>query len=161
MLSSLQTGKEYRQGFVEEAIRTRITAQIHALRTKNECDYKQFAEKIGRKVAWAYRLEDPNESLPTIPTLLQIAEAFDIGLDVRFRPFSELLRDVVTLNPDSFSVPSFAEELNAGSFSAKHRRKVRRVSSRKSKKAAAVAQRDKSIKVDIGTSDPQEFALAS
>jgi transcriptional regulator with XRE-family HTH domain len=126
MLNNLQTSSEYRHAFVEEAIRTRITAQIHALRTDKDWDYKKFAEKINKKVSWAYRLEDPNVVPPTIPTLLEVAAAFDIGLDVRFRPFSEVLNDVTALTPDSFVVPSFEEELRTGSFSQKrNRRKVR------------------------------------
>ena len=127
ILKSLQSSKEYRQAFVEENVRARITAQIHALRTESALDYKQFAERIDKKVSWAYRLEDPNEAPPTIPTLLEVAEAFDIGLDVRFRPFSELLNDITTLRPFSFSVPSFESELKAGVFvKPRRRRKVRR-----------------------------------
>jgi transcriptional regulator with XRE-family HTH domain len=126
ILNNLQASREYRQAFVEENIRTRITAQIHALRTEKEWDYKQFAEKINKKTSWAYRLEDPNEPPPTIPSLLEVAETFDIGLDVRFRPFSELLTDVTTLNPTSFSVPSFDAEVKAGTFyKSRRKRKVK------------------------------------
>lgn len=126
MLQGFQASKEYRHGFVEEATRTRITAQIKTMREQREWDYKKFAEEIGKKVSWAYRLEDPNEAPPTIPTLLRVAEAFDVGLDVRFRSFSELLADVATLGPDSFAVPSFCQEMEGGSLSrARRRRKIR------------------------------------
>lgn len=117
ILSNLQQGKDYREGFVEEAINSRIIAQIHAIRIKNGMDYKQFAERIKRKLSWAYRLEDPNEAPPTIPSLLEVAAAFDIALDVRFCPFSELLNDVSTLDDGAFDVPTFTEELNSGAFS--------------------------------------------
>jgi len=92
-------------------IRTRITAQIHALRTKNGWDYKTFAEKLGKKLSWAYRLEDPNDSPPTIPSLLEVAAVCDVDLDIRFRPFSSLIRDMRDLSDASFAVPSFTEEL--------------------------------------------------
>jgi transcriptional regulator with XRE-family HTH domain len=126
MLEALRASKEYRHAFIEEAIRTRITAQIAALREKEEWDYKKLAEKIGKKVSWAYRLEDPNVPAPTITSLLDVAAAFDIGLDVRFRSFSELLDDVTTLKPASFLVSSFTDELRSGSFSKPRRRKVYR-----------------------------------
>ena len=116
MLQNFQTGKEYRFAFVEESIRARLTAQIKVMRDQREWDYKRFSDEIGKKVSWAYRLEDPNEAHPTIPTLLQVAQAFDVGLDVRFLPFSKLLDDVTTLRPESFSVASFDEEIKAGSF---------------------------------------------
>jgi transcriptional regulator with XRE-family HTH domain len=144
MLDALQSSKEYRHGFVEESIGTRITAQIKALRQARAWDYKHFAEQINKKVSWTYRLEDPNAPPPTIPTLLEVAAAFDVGLDVRFRPFSELLHDVVTLGPDSFIVPSFDEELSIGSFvKRKHRTHGRRCRTRPRRKTklSSAAQR--------------------
>ena len=60
MLSGLKASKEYRHAFVDEAIRTRITAQIKALRDEREINYKQFAEQIDEKPSWVYHLEDPN-----------------------------------------------------------------------------------------------------
>ncbi len=122
MLEELAASKEYRHAFIEESIRSRITAQINALRKERGWDPKAFAEEIGKKVSWVYRLEDPNAAAPTVPSLLEVAEAFDVGLDVRFRPFSELLDDVTTLKPASFIVPSFDSELKAGAFSGRRKR---------------------------------------
>jgi transcriptional regulator with XRE-family HTH domain len=110
---SLNTSQEYRKAFVEEVITSRITAQIHDLRIKNGWDYKQFAERLGKKLSWAYRLENPTEAPPTIPTLLEVAATYDVVLDVRLRSFSELIRDVTTLGATSFAVPSFDEEFSA------------------------------------------------
>lgn len=168
MLQGFQTSKEYRHGFVEEAIRTRITAQIRTIREQREWDYKRFAEEIGKKVSWAYRLEDPNEAPPTIPTLLRVAEAFDIGLDVRFRSFSELLDDVATLKPESFPVHSFEEELTMGSFlgGTRRTRKVRNSSRRRRARANLSSERlrhhEPECKVlHIGASRQQPLAIAS
>lgn len=116
LLASLKTSREYREAFVDEAIRSRITAQIAALRAREGGDYKTFAEKLGKKVAWAYRLEDPNMPLPTISSLLEVAAACDIGVDVRFCRFSDLIRDVSSLNSEAFSIPSFEEELKTASL---------------------------------------------
>jgi transcriptional regulator with XRE-family HTH domain len=153
MLSSLKTSKDYRSAFIEECIRTRITAQIKALRDTRGLDYKGFAEEINKSVSWTYRLEDPNAAPPTIPTLLQIANAFDIGLDVRFRPFSELLDDVTTLNRKSFRVPCFDEELKMGSFSrSRSRRKVRSPSPRRKPKVSDSSRINESKGVGVGAS---------
>jgi transcriptional regulator with XRE-family HTH domain len=166
MLQSFQTAKEYRHAFVEEAIGSRIAAQIRTIREQRKWDYKRFAEEIGKKVSWVYRLEDPNTAPPTIPTLLQVAEAFDVGLDVRFCSFSELLNDVGTLSPESFSVPSFEEELKMGSFS-QGRRRTRKVQSRSHRKARhPVPERPhhpglESKVLIIGASRQQALAIAS
>lgn len=126
MLESMKVSKDYRHGFIEEAIRSRLTAQINFLRKERGWDLKTFAGELGKKLSWVYRLEDPNESVPTIPTLLEVAETFDVGLDVRFRSFSELLDDVTTLTPESFSVPSFDAELKIMAFGPPtFKRKVR------------------------------------
>jgi transcriptional regulator with XRE-family HTH domain len=123
VLEALKSSSEYRHAFIEEAIRSRLTAQINAMRIAEGWDYRAFAEKLGKKLSWAYRLEDPNSSAPTIPTLLEVAEVFDIGLDVRFRRFSELLDDATTLTPGSFLVPSFNSELRTGAFIKKVRKR--------------------------------------
>jgi len=108
--AALSRSKEYRHEFLGECIRSRLTSQIKALRDRESWDYKKFAEELGKKVPWAYRLEDPNESIPTIPTLLQVAKAFDVALDVRFVPFSQIVRDTTTLSQNSFQVPGFNAE---------------------------------------------------
>ena len=126
MLEALQSSKEYRHGFIEESIRSRLIAQINSLRKEQGWDLKIFSEKLGKKLSWAYRLEDPNAPIPTIPTLLEVAEALDIGLDVRFRRFSELWYDAVHLTSESFSVPSFEAELKAGAFSGTRRKRPHR-----------------------------------
>jgi hypothetical protein len=112
----MQASKEYRHGFIEEAIRSRLVAQMTALRKAQNWDLKTFAEKLAKKLSWAYRLEDPNSPPPTIPSLLEVAAVHDVGLDVRFCAFSEMLEDATNLSPESFSVPSFDAEIKAGAF---------------------------------------------
>jgi len=84
---------------------------MKAMREQRGWDYKQFAQALKKKVSWAYRLEDPNAALPTLPTLLEAAEAFDVVLDVRFRSFSEFLDDVSSLKPGSFEVANFDNDI--------------------------------------------------
>ena len=112
LLQSFRTSKEYRHAFVEEAIRTGLAAQTRAIREMRKMAPKTFAEKLNRKVSWIYRLEDPNAPAPTIASLLEEAKAFDVDLQVRFRPFSERLDELSKLSEKSFGVPSFDEELS-------------------------------------------------
>jgi hypothetical protein len=66
--------------------------------------------------SWVFRLEDPNQPPPTISTLLQVAEAFDVDLEISFRSFSSVLDLVERMTPESFEVPSFDEELDGGAL---------------------------------------------
>jgi transcriptional regulator with XRE-family HTH domain len=100
LIDSLKTSKEYRHSFVEEKIRTGFAAQIKAIREQREggLTQKRFAEMLGKSQSWVARLEDPNAAPPTLSTMLQVAYAFDVDLEVRFAPFSELV-DWVSGNP--------------------------------------------------------------
>lgn len=110
LFESLKTSDDYRYAFVEERIQTGLAAQVHAIRKQRGMDPKQFAEKLGKKVSWVYRLEDPNQPPPTITSLIDVARAYDCDLEVRFRPFSETLDEMDSLSPDSLSVTSFKDE---------------------------------------------------
>ena len=113
-LQSLKSSDEYRYSFVEEKLQSGLAAQIRAIREQRQLDPKQFAEKLGKKVSWVYRLEDPNLPPPTIPSLLEIARAYDMDLEVRFRPFSAFcsLDEVDDLSTKSLEVASFKDELS-------------------------------------------------
>jgi transcriptional regulator with XRE-family HTH domain len=105
IISNLSSSKEYRHSFVDEAIRSGLAAQIRAMR--GDRTQIEFAKDIGKTQSWVTRLEDPNAPLPTIPTLLGIAEALDINLEVRFSSFSELVERLLFMGNDSFNIPSF------------------------------------------------------
>jgi transcriptional regulator with XRE-family HTH domain len=118
VLGSLKSGKEYRHAFVEEKVRTSIAAQIYAMRTraKGGMTQPEFARRMGKSQSWVSRLEDPNQPAPTIASLLKVAEAFDVDLEIRFGSFSTMLRRLDEMTPESLEAPSFTEELEAGAF---------------------------------------------
>jgi transcriptional regulator with XRE-family HTH domain len=93
-----------------------LAAQIRAIREARGLDTKACAEQLGKKLAWIYRLEDPNAAVPTVPSLLDVARTFDVDLQVQFRPFSKRLDELITLSDKSFDVPSFGEEVAQGAF---------------------------------------------
>ncbi|MBI4454896.1 MAG: helix-turn-helix transcriptional regulator [Acidobacteria bacterium] len=110
-LESFRASKAYRHAFVEEKVRTSIAAQIKAIREQRGYDSQmKLATEMGKTPSWICRLENPNQSPPTISTLLELAEAFDVDLTVEFTPFSALLRKLDNLSRDTFLVPGFEEE---------------------------------------------------
>ena len=46
-----------------------------------------------------------------IETLLRLASAFDVAVEIGFVPFSELVDRSETFDPENFEVPSFKEEI--------------------------------------------------
>jgi hypothetical protein len=56
-------------------------------------------------------LEDPNaETKPTLNTLLRLADGLDVGLEVRFVPFSKVLDRATHTNMRELEVKSFDAE---------------------------------------------------
>lgn len=97
--------KDYRDAFVEENIKTRVAFQIRALREKEGWTQQQLGEKAGKAQNVISRLEDPDYGKFTIRTLLDLASALDVGLEVTFVPFTHLVA-----NSENFSPQRLAAE---------------------------------------------------
>jgi transcriptional regulator with XRE-family HTH domain len=87
--------KAYRDGFLETDVKGGIAYQIQALREKTGLSQAAFAEKTGKKQSVISRLEDTEYGGVNVNTLLEIAKALDIGLQVRFCDYVDVLeRDI-------------------------------------------------------------------
>ncbi len=111
--------KEYRDAFAIEHIDTGIPFQIRALREQKgrEWTQKELGKRTGMAQETISRIEDPNYGKLTLNTLKRLASAFDIGLMVRFVPFSELVDWELSLTPASLEATSFDKDLFADATS--------------------------------------------
>jgi transcriptional regulator with XRE-family HTH domain len=109
-LAKLKNNKTYRDAYVAEHIKTSVPLQIRHLREKHALTQAQLADKAKTTQTVIARLEDPNYGNLTLNSLLKIASAFDIGLLVKFVPFSQLVLELQDLSPKALSVKSFLEE---------------------------------------------------
>lgn len=110
LLANLKDGKEYREAFVAEHIKTTIPFQLRAIRKKLGWTQKKLGLKAGMASERITVLEDPNYAKFNLSTLLRLADAFDVALIVRFAPFNELLNWASRLSSDDIAVASFAED---------------------------------------------------
>jgi len=101
--------KEYRDEYVSSSIDVGVAFQIRALREQREWNQTRFAKEAGMQQARISTLENPSHS-PTLETLKKLAAAFDVGLIVKFVPFSELVKRELNLPNESLEVPSFDED---------------------------------------------------
>ena len=100
-----------REAFVEAEIATTIPFQIRAMRKARHWTQAQLAAKTGQHQATISDCENPDMGgRQTIGSLRRIAAAFDVGLIVRFAPFSELVDWAVQMLPSSHDVPSCAKD---------------------------------------------------
>lgn len=102
--------KEYRDAFVSEHIDTGVSFQIRALRKQRNWTQKQLEENSSLKQEQISLLEDPNNDSLTLKTLKRLASSFDIGLMVRFVPYSDLAEWELNLTSSSLDVVSFKDD---------------------------------------------------
>jgi len=105
---------ELRKQLIDEHINVGIAFQIHGLRQRQGLKQKELAKLLGdeKKQPLISAWEDPNYGKYTLNTLKDLAKAFDVGLLVRFVPFSTLIDWTVDLTSDAIAPPSFTEEQN-------------------------------------------------
>ncbi len=102
--------KEYRDALVAEVIRTGLPIQIRSLRDAQVMTQAELGKKAGMAQERICKLEDPDYGTFTITTLLRLASAFDVGLIVRFAPFSEIMNWQLQLSPHALASLEFAKE---------------------------------------------------
>jgi transcriptional regulator with XRE-family HTH domain len=102
--------KEYRDAFVAEQIFSRLPLKIRTIREDQKLTQRQLGKLADMAQTWVSKLEDPNYGKLTISTLLKLASAFDVGLQVDFVPFSRVLDGAIRLHSESFSVPEFEQD---------------------------------------------------
>jgi transcriptional regulator with XRE-family HTH domain len=103
--------KTYRDAYVESQIRMTLPLQIRELRKSREWTQPELAERARMAQPRISELEKPGERRLTIETLLRLASAFDVGLQVRFVPISELVDWSEALDLDNFAVQPFDAEV--------------------------------------------------
>ncbi len=103
--------KAYRAAYVASQIKIGLPFQTRALRQSKGWTQSQLADVAGMTQPRIAEIEKPGRRCLNIETLLRLASAFDIGLEVRFVPFSELINHSEAFDPDTFSVKPFSDEL--------------------------------------------------
>lgn len=101
---------EFRKQFIDEHVNVGIAFQIQSLRNRQNLTQKGLAGKLKVKQPLVSSWENPNHGKYNLATLNELAKAFDVGLLVRFVPFSTLVDWTVNLSTDVIAPPSFAEE---------------------------------------------------
>jgi transcriptional regulator with XRE-family HTH domain len=103
--------KGYRDGYVDAHISNTVSSQITKLRTEHNWTQTQLADHAGMKQSRISVLEDPNWENVEIATLKRIASAFDVGLTVRFVPYSYIAEWAAGLSEHRLFVPTYNEEI--------------------------------------------------
>ncbi len=101
---------DFRKQFIDEHVDVGIAFQIRSLRNRQGLTQSDLAKLLDVKQPLLSSWENPNYGRYTLKTLKDLAKAFDVGLLVRFVPFSKLVGWTVDLTSDVIAPPSFADE---------------------------------------------------
>jgi transcriptional regulator with XRE-family HTH domain len=104
--------REFRAAFNVENVYTTICFQLRALREQRGLSQGAFGRNVRMAQERISILEDPNaETKPMLNTLLRLADGLDVGLEVRFVPFSKVLDRATHTDMQELQVDSFDTEL--------------------------------------------------
>ncbi len=98
--------QEYSEAFISAEIATTLPFQLKAMRMQRGWTQKEVARRIGGNQKTISDFENPNYARYTLTSLKKLASVYDVGLIVRFAPFSELVDWAATLSPEKLAVPA-------------------------------------------------------
>lgn len=101
---------DFRKQLIDEHINVGVAFQIRGLRNRQKLRQEDLAKLLSVKQPLVSAWENPNYGKYTLSTLKDLAKAFDVGLLVRFIPFSALVNWTLNVTPDGIAPPNFAEQ---------------------------------------------------
>ena len=110
LLEKLQR-KPYRHAYLGQHTRRGIAYQIRALRDQRKWKQGTFAKMLGKPQSVVCRLEDPDYGKVTVQTLLEVANVFDVALEVRFVRYSSFICNTRDVSVVSMQVPEFKDDM--------------------------------------------------
>jgi len=105
------SSRKYAHAYLQQLQDLLLATQIRVLRKQRKLSQSQLARITGMKQARISLLESGTYSQWSLATLRVFAEALDVGLDVRFVSYFDLLDRMERESPGSLEVARRADEL--------------------------------------------------
>jgi transcriptional regulator with XRE-family HTH domain len=105
-VTRLLKSKTARNAYVFENLKRMVPFQIRTMREERGWSQGRAGEALGKPQNVVSRLESPAYGKLTLQTLLDIAQGFDVGLLIKFVPFSRLVREYEDLSSKALSAQS-------------------------------------------------------
>ena len=90
-------------------VRTSIALQIRRLRENGDMSQSDLAARVGTRQSAVSRLENTDYGRASVQTLLDIANALDVALVVKFVSYPEFLLQHGKVTPDALSAETFSQ----------------------------------------------------
>ncbi len=102
--------KDYREALAIEHVNTTLALQIRKMRENLKWSQSDLAGHLNKHQETISQWENSDYGRYSLTTLKALATTFDVALLVKFIPFSELVKDMVSLSETRLCPPSFNEE---------------------------------------------------
>jgi len=109
--SRLLESRDNREGFIRAKLNHLIPSQIKALRLREDWTQNRLAEESDMKQARISAMEKPGEVNFSLETLIRLAAAYRVALQVRFVPFSKLSKWEGEYSQDVFEVTPIEKDV--------------------------------------------------
>jgi transcriptional regulator with XRE-family HTH domain len=110
-INRLIASSDDRESFLRAKLNQLLPSQIKALRLRREWTQLQLAAKADMKQARISAVEKPGEVAFTLDTLIRLASAFKVGLQMRFVPLSQMLDWEKQYSQDRFNIKAIEDDL--------------------------------------------------
>ena len=101
--------EDYRTSYMSGRVRTSIALQIRQLRETSSMSQADLADRIGTRQSAISRLENTEYGRASVQTLLDIANALDVALIVRFGSYDEFVSQHGNMAPNALSAETFSQ----------------------------------------------------
>lgn len=98
----------YREEYLKSTVTGWIVHQLRALRGERRWTQTDLAKKAGMPQSAVGRYESEGYGNWSINTLLKLAKAFDVALEVRFVSWPRFMRNSANTSPEVMYTPSFS-----------------------------------------------------
>lgn len=93
LIDLLREDKEFRDAFALEYVKNSIPSQLRALRKERDWTQADLGKEAKKPRNVITRLENPNNNIPNLLTMYEVAVGCEAALLVKVIPFSELLKE--------------------------------------------------------------------
>jgi transcriptional regulator with XRE-family HTH domain len=110
IVKKLLESKKFRDSYVSENIKRVIPFNLRTMRDEREWSQAQTGQALGKPQNVVSRLESPAYGKLTLQTLLEIAHGYDVGLLIKFVPFSRLVKEYEDVSFHALSAKSVSDK---------------------------------------------------
>jgi transcriptional regulator with XRE-family HTH domain len=104
LIAKLLNDRDYRANYIRAKLDVLVPSQLRALRLHKDLTQPILAEQAGMKQSRISAMETPGRTNFNLETLVRMAATLNVGLMVKFVPFSEMLRWENHYSQDTFDV---------------------------------------------------------